>query len=155
MVDKYADKLDKAVKKRHKRLSKFIPVFFFVVFCIVLIGFVRSLIGFFVKPTFDAPIPHNWKMQSESGGISSLCFGSWEECGSITREYTTGKEARFSLDEMRLIVESEKWIFTEDLASNRKYNVTRAVIKDDIENWDRTVYVEFTDGHAKVQYIKR
>jgi hypothetical protein len=152
---KYMGKSDDTVKKRNKYIKRFILALFILSSFVILIGLIQSLLSFFVKPTFDAPVPRNWKIQSESGEISSPCFGSWSECGSITREYTTGKDVQSSLNEMRLAAENEKWILMEDKVSNKKYNITRVSARDDREDWNRIVYLEFTDSHASIRYVKR
>jgi len=108
----------------------------------------------FTSEPFSAPIPSDWKLTRQSGHIADVCFGGWNECGTIARSYNTKQSPIEASEALRLVAELQGW--SVDLVPERP---TPGVISGSMTNKPRNhtkiAHFSLADEMAHFTYVEQ
>ena len=93
-------------------------------------------------------VPRTWTMTASSGHIASPCFGSWEECGSLKRTYTTHSDAHDGIQALAMRLRSAGW--TVESVNGAKLSAFNA---RDLRSETARIYAEVTESTASLTYV--
>lgn len=98
---------------------------------------------------FSVPVPRQWQMESESGRISRLCFGSGDECGRVFRVYRTSVSAEKGLIQFRRAIRLTRWKMT-DVETRPDGNISA---RAETKRGDRIAQVVLQDSQASIKFL--
>jgi hypothetical protein len=96
-------------------------------------------------------VPPGWTVTATGGHIAHPCFGSWEECGTLSKTYRTNASVTQATQAMKRRLASKGWT-VEDLGTGSASRVS-ARNAPDLKNETARVEIEFDENAAVVRYM--